>query len=167
MFLRIVREWRHIRLLKRFRCGHDPSGWKGTKEGECAVLCPACPMPGINLSADWKERPSTEQYVNNSDGDLDLNPNRWLYALFVGIDANFRLKQMNVSTDARDPGLNHGYAYLVERESFEKYLDKYGEKIPDDKSSCNNHDAIKSASMRGGKATAASGLGQLSAAVMT
>ena len=90
---------------------------------------------------------------------LNLNPNRWLYALFVGIDTNFRLKRMNVSTDVRDPGLNHGYAYLVERQKFEKYLDEYGKKIPDDKSSCNNHDAIKSASMRGSKATAASGLG--------
>ena len=79
--------------------------------------------------------------------------------MFLGIDANFRLKRMNVSTDERDPGLNHGYAYVVEREKFEKYLDEYGPRIPDDKSSCNNHDAIKSASMRGGKGTAASGIG--------
>jgi hypothetical protein len=85
--------------------------------------------------------------------------NRWLYALFIGIDANFRLKRMNVSNDERDPGLNHGYAYVVERRKFEKHLQDFGEKIPDDKSSCNNHDAIKSASMRGGKGTAASGLG--------
>jgi hypothetical protein len=79
--------------------------------------------------------------------------------VFLGIDTNFRLKRMNVSTDERDPGLNHGYAYVVEHEKFEKYLDDYGPRIPDDKSSCNNHDAIKSASMRGGKGTAASGLG--------
>lgn len=64
-----------------------------------------------------------------------------------------------MSSDERDPGLNHGYAYIVEHQSFEKYLEEYGERIPDDKSSCNNHDAIKSASMRGGKGTAASGLG--------
>ncbi len=90
---------------------------------------------------------------------FSLMLNRWLYALFVGIDANFRLKRMNVSSDERDPGLNHGYAYIVEQQKFEKYLGQYGEKIADDKSSCNNHDAIKSASMRGGKGTAASGIG--------
>lgn len=57
----MIREWRHIRLLKRSGRGHDPSGSKGTKEGECAVLCPACPIPGINLPLNWKD--STEQYV--------------------------------------------------------------------------------------------------------
>lgn len=66
---------------------------------------------------------------------------------------------MNVSSDERDPGLNRGFAYIVEHQNFEKYLHTYGEQIPDDKSSCNNHDAIKSASMRGGKGTAASGIG--------
>jgi hypothetical protein len=36
------------------------TGHKGMNEEGCAVLCPACPLPGINL-VDWKERPSTEQ----------------------------------------------------------------------------------------------------------
>jgi hypothetical protein len=75
VFLRIVREWRHVRLLKRFGRGHDPSGCKGTKEGECAVLCPACPLSGINLPADWKERPETEQYVNDFDILTSLTEN--------------------------------------------------------------------------------------------
>ncbi|KAF8808428.1 hypothetical protein BYT27DRAFT_7210831 [Phlegmacium glaucopus] len=141
-FLRIMREWRHVRLLKRFGRGHDPTGVKGTQEGECAVLCPACPIPGMNLPSNWKDQPKP-----------------WLYSLFVGLDANFRLKRMNVSSDERDPSLNHGYAYVVEETKFKKYLLEYNNKVPDDKSSCNNHDAIKSASMRGGKGMAASGLG--------
>jgi len=66
---------------------------------------------------------------------------------------------MNVSSNERDPGLNHSYAYIIEHQNFEKYLEEYGEWIPDDKSSCNNHDTIKLASMRGGKGTAASGIG--------
>lgn len=56
--MRIVREWRHIRLLKRSARGHDPTGVAGTKEGECAVLCPACPHPGKNLPQDWQARRS-------------------------------------------------------------------------------------------------------------
>ena len=57
----MVREWRHVRLLKRMGRGHAESGVKGTREGECAVLCPACPIPGVNLPSDWKDRPDSEQ----------------------------------------------------------------------------------------------------------
>lgn len=85
---------------------------------------------------------------------------RWLYALFVGIDANFRLKRLKVSSTDRDPGLNHGYAYFVEDRQFKAYLNEYGPRVPDDVSTCNNHDAIKSASIRGGKGVDASGTGK-------
>ncbi|KAF8798265.1 hypothetical protein BYT27DRAFT_7264855 [Phlegmacium glaucopus] len=106
-FLCIMREWRHVRLLKMFGQGHDPTGVKGTQEEGSAKA----------------------------------------------------LKHMNVSSDGRDPGLNHGYAYIVEEKKFKEYLLEYNNKVPDDKSTCNNHDAIKSASMHGSKGTAASGLG--------
>ncbi|KAF9470113.1 hypothetical protein BDN70DRAFT_763808, partial [Pholiota conissans] len=53
VFLRIIREWRHVRMLKRAGRGHSASGVKGTSSGECAVLCPACPLPGINLPDNW------------------------------------------------------------------------------------------------------------------
>jgi hypothetical protein len=66
---------------------------------------------------------------------------------------------MNVSSNERDPGLNHGFAYVVDDEKFKNYLRIYDHIIPDEKSTCNNHDAIKSASMRGGKGTDASGMG--------
>lgn len=77
----------------------------------------------------------------------------------MAIDANFRLKRLNVSSPECDPGLNHGFAYVVNEARFKQHLQLYGDKIPDDTSTCNNHDALKSASMRGGKGTAASGLG--------
>lgn len=54
-FLLMVREWRNLKMLKRAGRGHDPGGAAGTKEGECAIICPACPQPGINLPADWRE----------------------------------------------------------------------------------------------------------------
>lgn len=52
-------------LLKRSGRGHDPRGVKGTKEGECAVICPACPQPGRNLPANWEDVPDYKQYVIN------------------------------------------------------------------------------------------------------
>ena len=51
--MRIIREWCHLKMLKRTGQGHDPAGVYNTKEGVCAVLCPACPHPGKNLPDDW------------------------------------------------------------------------------------------------------------------
>ena len=51
----MVREWRNLKMLKRAGRGHDPAGVAATKEGECAIICPAFPQPGINLPADWRE----------------------------------------------------------------------------------------------------------------
>ena len=50
-------------MLKRAGRGHDASGAVGTKLGECAVLCPACPQPGKNMTIGWKERPENLRCV--------------------------------------------------------------------------------------------------------
>ncbi|TFK61244.1 hypothetical protein BDN72DRAFT_778450 [Pluteus cervinus] len=56
-FLRMIREYRNIKMLKRAGRAHDVTGIDGTKLGECAVLCPACPHPGLNLPSDWESQP--------------------------------------------------------------------------------------------------------------
>lgn len=48
-------------MLKRAGRGHD--GISATKMGECAVLCPACPHPGINLPKNWETAPADSRYV--------------------------------------------------------------------------------------------------------
>lgn len=59
-------------------------------------------------------------------------PNHWLttissflHALFLALDANFRLKRKNVSSQTLDPGLNRGYAYFVEEVAYKDYLERY------------------------------------------
>lgn len=59
----MVHEWRHLMMLKRAGRGHDETGVAGTQEGECAVLCPACPQPGKNMDFDWKTRPAHLRWV--------------------------------------------------------------------------------------------------------
>lgn len=59
----MVLEWRHSKMLKRGGRGHHPDGVMGTKEGQLAVLCPACPQPDINLPPGWEEAPADKQYV--------------------------------------------------------------------------------------------------------
>ncbi|KAF7968772.1 hypothetical protein HWV62_29344 [Athelia sp. TMB] len=129
-FMRIVREWRHIKLLKRAGRGHQPEGPgpDTARQGDCAVVCPACPHPGRNLPEDW-------------DKDKDK---LWLYALFVAIDANFRLKRKDVSSDAVDPSLNRGRAYFVEELRYKTHLAGYGDQV-ETTSDCVKHDAVKSA----------------------
>lgn len=52
-FMRVVREWRHLKMLKRGGRGFDAEGVKATKPGELAVKCPACPQPSVNLPENW------------------------------------------------------------------------------------------------------------------
>ena len=62
----MVREWRNLKLLKQAGQGHNPEGIQATKEGDCAVVCPACPQPGRNLPDDWENAPESIQYVHTS-----------------------------------------------------------------------------------------------------
>ncbi|TFY55526.1 hypothetical protein EVJ58_g8192 [Rhodofomes roseus] len=124
--MRMMRMWRNLRMLKRAGRGHDAAGVKATAPGECAVVCPACPHPGKNLPDDWKTAPPERQ---------------WLYRLFVGIDANFRLKRRAVSSNERDPGLNRGYSYFVEEAGYKAHLERYSDLVQETSSSCHNHDA--------------------------
>ncbi|KAK0484153.1 hypothetical protein EDD18DRAFT_1311916 [Armillaria luteobubalina] len=119
---------------------HEPGRIEGTQPGELVLCCPACPHPHVNLPDGWEKR--------------------WLYRLFIAVDANFRLCRLNVSDELNDPSLNQGYAYFVEEQGFKAYLKEYGDIIPEEeKSTCNNHDAVKLANSRGGKGAAATGVG--------
>ncbi|KAK0433276.1 hypothetical protein EV421DRAFT_1741723 [Armillaria borealis] len=99
----------------------------------------SCPRPGVNMSTPTDE---TKSYVNR---------------LFLGVDANFRLVWLNVSSDICDPGLNHGFAYFMEESAFQSHLAQFHDKLPTETNMCNNHNAIKLASLHG-KGTAASGV---------
>ncbi|KAG1788040.1 uncharacterized protein HD556DRAFT_1434199 [Suillus plorans] len=141
--LRMIREWRNITLLKRFGRGHDPAGTGATEQGSCAVLCPACPQPGKNLPENWESAPPET---------------RWLYALFLAIDANFRLARKNVSSDQMDPGLNRGWAYFVEERQYKTFLTDVG-RCPQEKSTCASHNAVNLAETKNSRGLAATGAG--------
>ncbi|KAG5219596.1 hypothetical protein IMY05_C4828000100 [Salix suchowensis] len=72
-------------------------------------------------------------------------------------------KQMNhnASNDARDPSLNRGCAYFVEEVQYKDFLQDHAKTTVDEASTCNNYDAVKLASIQGGKGTTASGVGTI------
>jgi hypothetical protein len=57
-FLRMVREYAHLLMLKRAGHTHAQSGVMGTQQGELAVRCPCCPVPGVNLPEGWENVPA-------------------------------------------------------------------------------------------------------------
>ncbi|KAH8115645.1 hypothetical protein DFH11DRAFT_1507356, partial [Phellopilus nigrolimitatus] len=95
-FLRSARCYRHLILAKRSGRAHDPSGIEGTKDGQLALDCPACPHPGKNLPEGW-----------------ETSTTLWIYMLVLAIDANFRLKSKDRGV-SNDPPLGPGWAYLVD-----------------------------------------------------
>ncbi|KAG2353833.1 hypothetical protein BDR07DRAFT_1454358 [Suillus spraguei] len=145
VFLRIVRQWRNLTLLKRSGRGHDPAGVDATQQGQLAVLCPACPQLGKNVPEDLAHVSSNE---------------RWLYSLFLAIDANFRLKRRLVSNDIKDPGLSPGWGYFVEEGQYKTYLRNHAD-VTQEKSMCVSHNAINMADTKLSKGLAATGVGSV------
>ena len=47
---------------------------------------------------------------------------RFLYMMIICMDANFRLKNQVVSNYSQDPGLGIGWAYMLPRVPYEKYV---------------------------------------------
>ncbi|EIW81309.1 hypothetical protein CONPUDRAFT_55437, partial [Coniophora puteana RWD-64-598 SS2] len=129
-FLRMVREWRHLKLLKRSGIGPD-APLDDLPEGSCAVTCPACPQPGRNLPEGWEK-----------SGKL-----RWLYSLFVAIDANFRLKRKDHSKTASDPPLGSGLSYFVKDGPYQDWLTSSAQDTQE-KSSCSSHKAVNMANSK-------------------
>jgi hypothetical protein len=58
-FVRVHREWKYLKMLKRGGRGNEDDGVIGVSPGELAVQCIACPRPGINLPDGWKTDPMT------------------------------------------------------------------------------------------------------------
>ncbi|THV05951.1 hypothetical protein K435DRAFT_849407 [Dendrothele bispora CBS 962.96] len=132
--LRMIHQWRLLKVLKRHGRGHDPRGYRATRSGECTLPCPACPIPGINLPEGWFKVPRIK---------------RWIYRLFLAMDANFRLVHLKVSSEDADPGLVNGYQYFVPSKKFQQDLVQFGNYTSENSTqSCNNHKAIGNANMR-------------------
>lgn len=51
---------------------------------------------------------------------------RWLYRLFTSIDACFRIKRYDVSSEEKDLILDDGLSYFVKNEPYHKELAKHG-----------------------------------------
>ncbi|KAJ7708555.1 hypothetical protein B0H14DRAFT_3525416 [Mycena olivaceomarginata] len=143
--LRIVRQWRNLRALKRGGIGNDPDRRTAqTREGELAVECIACPKAGMNLPEGWEKAP------------LEM---RFLYTIFLAIDTCFRLKQKKISSWLRDPSLQDGWAYFVRSFLYEDFVKTLGEQT--EMSTCTGLAALDHANTKYSQGYAATGCGMI------
>ncbi|KAJ7170307.1 hypothetical protein C8R43DRAFT_1120735 [Mycena crocata] len=64
---------------------------------------------------------------------------QFLYALFLALDANFRLKRKDVSTEEKDPGLGDGLSFYSE--VYMAHVAEHWDE-PQERSTCVSHDAV-------------------------
>ncbi|KAJ7585546.1 hypothetical protein C8J56DRAFT_1052852 [Mycena floridula] len=107
---RMSRQYSFLLRMKRAGRGHEKGGISGTMPGGTAVWCWACPQVGINLPSDWKAAAPAD---------------RFLYMLFIAMDANFRLKNRLWANARSDPPLGGGMAYQVEEKAYREHLENY------------------------------------------
>ncbi|KAJ7429994.1 hypothetical protein B0H11DRAFT_2264473 [Mycena galericulata] len=144
-FMHIMRQWREVKRMKRFKRGHEAGGVRATKQGELALKCRACPQPGWNLPDDWEK----------------IDPLfRFIYFLFLAQDANFRLSNRNVSTEAADPILGDGVGFFCKREGDDGYKSHIEKNVNEQEiSNCSGFQAMFMANTRRVKGLRTTGIG--------
>jgi hypothetical protein len=50
---------------------------------------------------------------------------RYLHTLFASVDANFRMRCKDISSDEADPGLSKGWAYFVEDSGYKAHIKQH------------------------------------------
>ncbi|KAJ6523886.1 hypothetical protein DFH09DRAFT_1329751 [Mycena vulgaris] len=126
--------WRNLQMLKRAGRCHETNSIETTKPGACTLECPACSHPGKNLPPDWKD-------VHRGPYHNVPSEKQFLYALFLALDANFRMQWKDVSSESADADLGNGLVFFDEVVGYMKHLKDNWDQ-PQPKSTCVAHDAV-------------------------
>ncbi|KIK35562.1 hypothetical protein CY34DRAFT_16941 [Suillus luteus UH-Slu-Lm8-n1] len=88
---------------------------------------------------------------------------RWLYAVFLAIDVNFRLKRRNISSDHADPSLSSGWSYFVAEKEYKAFLAEHLTEAQE-KSTCSSHSTVNMADTKQAQGLAATSVGTVDCA---
>ncbi|KAJ7069033.1 hypothetical protein B0H15DRAFT_925884 [Mycena belliarum] len=109
-FLRVVRLWNYLTLLKRSGQLHGIDLFLPHRPaGNLLVWCPACPEPGFNSDPNCPKTPHHLRHCNQSQRTLD---------------GNFQCNQYNKNTDPDDISLCAGKGYFPPDDEYKAYLAK-------------------------------------------
>ncbi|KAI0341038.1 hypothetical protein BDW22DRAFT_1445358 [Trametopsis cervina] len=120
-FLRVIRQWRHLKTRRQSGVAHD--GYRTDVKGQMALFCPACPQPNVNLSDDWQN-----------------DPDRWKYRIQLVMDGNFAAEHQRMKNPEDDVWLADGDGFFVGRSRFQEHSRTAVERVQ--RSSCNDHKAV-------------------------
>ncbi|KAJ7440834.1 hypothetical protein B0H11DRAFT_2163296 [Mycena galericulata] len=151
-FRNIVRQYRSSLMMKRAGRGHDPSGVLGTKQGELALECRACPLDGKNVPDGWNT-------INWDEMPEDL---RYKYFMYLSQDCNFRLINRDVSTAAKDPIVGDGFGYFVNHAKYTEFLRDHV--TEEEISTCSGFQAMFLANRKRAKGLRTTGVGGVTCA---
>ncbi|KAJ7127333.1 hypothetical protein C8R43DRAFT_1134828 [Mycena crocata] len=151
-FRTIVRQYRMMDLFKRRARGHADSGIHGTKQGELALPCRACPQPGWNLPEGWE----------NIDWDAMDEDQRYIYFTELSEDANFKLINRQVSTEEKDPIVDDGLGYFANRVEYAAHIKNNVDE--EEISSCSGFQAMFLANVKHVKGLRVTGVGGVTCA---
>ncbi|KAK0488272.1 hypothetical protein EDD18DRAFT_1110250 [Armillaria luteobubalina] len=142
-FFRLMRQFHHLHLMKRFTRGHVEDGIASTNPGQLTLGCLSCPHPGVNLPEDWKDNTKKEE--------------RFIHWPVLAVDANFRMSSQDKLSEDADPGLHTGLAYYVKHDSYVEHVCKYASQK--DISSCSGFRTLAHAESKCNKGLQATGIG--------
>ncbi|KAJ7033118.1 hypothetical protein C8F04DRAFT_957903 [Mycena alexandri] len=144
-FMLIVREWREVKRVKRRKQGHNKGGVKAIPKGALAEKCRACPQVGWNMPEGWEK---ADPFY------------RFIYFLFLAQDANFRLSNRNVSSEAADPVIGDGLGYFCKREGEDGYKAHIAKHVNEEEiSNCSGFQAMFMANSKRTKGLRSTGVG--------
>ncbi|KAA1479149.1 hypothetical protein DENSPDRAFT_886475 [Dentipellis sp. KUC8613] len=141
-FMLMVREWRHIKGMKRAGRGHEEGGIAATMSGELAVKCPACPHLGVNIPADG---------LSYNDPDRDVLMPVW------SLDTCYRLKNRLRTTRVPDLCLGSDTAFFVPPIDYSTYVLSHA--MQEDISTCAGFAALAKANTKSTKGLRVTGVG--------
>ena len=67
-----MRQWRHLKSVKRGGGAHQAHPLSATTPGSFAIECPTCPHPGRNLPDDWDSVCGAKEYGTSFDSSQIL-----------------------------------------------------------------------------------------------
>ncbi|KIJ41615.1 hypothetical protein M422DRAFT_255228 [Sphaerobolus stellatus SS14] len=137
-FLNIIRFWTYLQTKKR---SGQPQGihqfLPKAHQHSIAMVCPACPQPGINMAPRWEEEPVDKRHK---------------HTLFLNVDGNFRLSRKDKKEDPNDVSLATGNAYFVEDSAYAAFLKEAAKDLYEEACTCSGFkagDILRSARGKG------------------
>ncbi|KAF7349823.1 CxC2 domain-containing protein [Mycena venus] len=120
-FLRLIRVWDYLTLLKRSGQMHGIDLLLPHRpEGNLVLYCPACPEPGFNTDPSWSETPESLRHLNQRQQTLD---------------GNFQCNQYSKNSDPDDVSLCKGRGQFPLDSEYKEYLASIP--VSTEKSTCN------------------------------